>query len=53
MAAIPQGAYAVCKVRHNLERNSLITPIEKREKPGKENIFNVRPPVEGVYRNYI
>lgn len=47
MAAIPQGAYAVCKVRHNLERNSLITPIEKREKPGKENIFNVRPPVEG------
>ncbi|XP_050472842.1 uncharacterized protein LOC126864946 [Bombus huntii] len=48
MAAIPQGAFAACKVRRNLERNAMITsPIEEREKVGKENTFNMRPPSEG------
>ncbi|CAK9811935.1 hypothetical protein ANTQUA_LOCUS7023 [Anthophora quadrimaculata] len=47
MAAIPQGAFAACKVRNNLERNVMITPIRGRGKGGKENIFNMRPPLEG------
>nr|XP_031840780.1 uncharacterized protein LOC116430582 [Nomia melanderi] len=47
MAAIPQGAFAVCKVRRNLERNSVITPIDEKEKAGKEIMFNMRPSQEG------
>ncbi|XP_015434331.1 PREDICTED: uncharacterized protein LOC107190111 [Dufourea novaeangliae] len=47
MAAIPQGAFAACKVRRNLERNTVITPIEEKEKSGKENMFNVRSPQQG------
>ncbi|XP_076627037.1 uncharacterized protein LOC143344657 [Colletes latitarsis] len=47
MAAIPQSAFAACKVHRNLERNSLITRMEEREKPGKETMFNMRPPLEG------
>lgn len=47
MAIIPQGAFAACKVRRNLERNSMITPIEENEKVGKENVFSERPPLEG------
>ncbi|OAD59706.1 hypothetical protein WN48_08875 [Eufriesea mexicana] len=47
MAAIPQGAFAACKVRNNLERNALITSMEEKEKGGKENTFNMRPPLEG------
>lgn len=50
MAAIPQGAFAACKVRNNLERNALITSMEKEEKTGKENTFNKRPPLEGTYQ---
>lgn len=51
MAAIPQGAFAACKVRRNLERNAMITPpIEEREKVGKENTYNMRPPSEGTYQ---
>ncbi|XP_076755622.1 uncharacterized protein LOC143426236 [Xylocopa sonorina] len=46
MAAIPQGAFAVCKVRRNLERDAMITAME-RENAGKENVFNMRPPLEG------
>ena len=35
MAAIPQGAFAACKVRRNLERNAMITPpIEEKGKSG-------------------
>ncbi|XP_029033874.1 uncharacterized protein LOC114871744 [Osmia bicornis bicornis] len=45
MATIPQGAFAVCKVRRNLERNSMITPMD--EKVGKETAFSERPPLEG------
>lgn len=47
MATIPQGAFAACKVRRNLERNSMITPMD--EKVGKENAFSERPPLEGAY----
>ncbi|KOC60476.1 hypothetical protein WH47_07834 [Habropoda laboriosa] len=47
MAAIPQGVFAACKVRNNHERNVMIRPMEEREKGGKENIFNMRPPLEG------
>lgn len=47
MAAIPQGAFAACKVRRNLKRNSMITSMEDREKTGKESKFNMRPPLEG------
>ncbi|XP_017887011.1 uncharacterized protein LOC108629123 [Ceratina calcarata] len=47
MAAIPQGAFAACKVRRNLQRNSMITSIEDRERTGKESKFNMRPPLEG------
>ena len=46
MAAIPQGAFAACKVRRN-QRAALITPVEEKEKLGKENMFSGRPPVEG------
>ncbi|CAL7946934.1 unnamed protein product [Xylocopa violacea] len=46
MAAIPQGAFAACKVRRNLERDAMITTME-RENAGKENAFNMRPPLEG------
>lgn len=49
MAAIPQGAFAACKVRCNLERNDMIKPpMKEREKVGKEGTFNMRPPLEGL-----
>lgn len=48
MAAIPQGALTACKVRRNLERNTMIThPIEKKEKTGKDVLYNARLSVEG------
>ena len=50
MAAIPQGAFAACKVRCNLERNDMIKlkpPMKERGKAGKEGTFNMRPPLEG------
>ncbi|XP_053994538.1 uncharacterized protein LOC128884893 [Hylaeus volcanicus] len=46
MTAIPQGMFAAYKVRRNIERNSLMR-MEEREKTGKENAFNMRPPGEG------
>lgn len=47
MAAIPQGAFAACKVRDNRGRSSLITMMEEKENVGSESIFNARPPLEG------
>lgn len=48
MAAIPQGAFAACKVRYNEERTISMSTMEGKEKTGKENIFNSRPPLEGL-----
>ncbi|XP_076282600.1 uncharacterized protein LOC143210041 [Lasioglossum baleicum] len=43
MASIPQGAFAACKVRRNLERNTMIThSMDRKEKAGKEALFNSR-----------
>lgn len=53
MAAIPQGAFAACKVRDNRGRSSLITMMEEKENVGSESIFNARPPLEGIYWNYV
>ncbi|EFN89380.1 hypothetical protein EAI_00311 [Harpegnathos saltator] len=47
MAAIPQGAFAAFKVRYNEERAISMSTIEGKEKIGKENVFNSRPPLEG------
>ncbi|XP_078044785.1 uncharacterized protein LOC144474109 [Augochlora pura] len=48
MAAIPQGALTACKVRRNLERNTMIShPIDKKEKTGKDVLFSSRLSVEG------
>lgn len=47
MSSIPQGAFAVWKVRCNDEY--AVSTMEKKEKAEekKENIFNPRPPLEG------
>ncbi|XP_076282547.1 uncharacterized protein LOC143210014 [Lasioglossum baleicum] len=48
MAAIPQGAFTACKVRCNLERNTMITHnMDQKEKAGKEALFNARLSEEG------
>lgn len=47
MAAIPQGAFAACKVRANRDRSFLTLPNEEREKPEKESTHNPRSPLEG------
>lgn len=47
MAAIPQGAFAACKVRYNEKRAISMSVMEGKEKTSKENIFNSRPPLEG------
>nr|XP_033321814.1 uncharacterized protein LOC117217973 [Megalopta genalis] len=48
MAAIPQSALTACKVRRNLERNTMIShPVDKKEKAGKDVLFNARLSVEG------
>ncbi|XP_076653644.1 uncharacterized protein LOC143359544 [Halictus rubicundus] len=48
MAAIPQGAFTACKVRCNLERDSMIThSMDQKEKAGKEALFNARLSEEG------
>lgn len=47
MAAIPQGAFAACKIHWNEERAILMSMMEGEEKTGKENMFNPRPPLEG------
>ncbi|XP_014476713.1 PREDICTED: uncharacterized protein LOC106745534 [Dinoponera quadriceps] len=47
MAAIPQGAFAACKVHYNEERAISMSAMEGKEKAGKESLFNSRPPLEG------
>ncbi|XP_011879507.1 PREDICTED: uncharacterized protein LOC105568433 [Vollenhovia emeryi] len=49
MSTIPQGAFAVWKVRSNNEHIVSMSAMEKKEntEEKKENIFNSRPPLEG------
>lgn len=49
MAAIPQGAFAACKVRYNEERAFSMSTMEGNDKTGKENVFNSRPSLEGNF----
>lgn len=49
MAAIPQGAFAAYKVHCNEDCIIAKSKIEKQEKTEKENIFNSRPPIEGMF----
>lgn len=51
MAAIPQGAFAACKIHWNEERAILMSMMEGEEKTGKENMFNPRPPLEGNFNS--
>lgn len=50
MAAVPQAAFAACKVRCNEQHddNNMISAIEGKEKTSKENTFNGRFYPEGL-----
>jgi len=47
MASIPQGAFAVCKVRYNEEQTVSMMKKKEKTEEKKENVFNPRPPLEG------
>lgn len=55
MASIPQGAFAVWKVRCNDEYAVSMSAMEKKEKTEekRENIFNPRPPLEGNFLIFV
>lgn len=47
MGTIPQGAFAVKKVRCNDEHTVSMMEKKKKSEEKKENIFNPRPTLEG------
>lgn len=51
MASIPQGAFAAYKIRCDKKCISISTIEEKEKTEKKENIFNLRPPLEGNFHS--